>query len=116
MLAKQHRLKKGEDFIKAFSKGGHMSSDGIALKYARTTESVARIGFSVGKQFSKKAVDRNRLRRVLRSAASKHMESLKPGFDIIIMPLKSLKETKSFNTGQAEKILGRLFSRADLLM
>lgn len=85
MLPLKNRLKKREDFAKVFSKGAYAGYDGLSIKYASNSLTDSRIGFPVGKNYSKKAVVRNRTRRVLRKAASEYLADIKPGFDIIVM-------------------------------
>jgi ribonuclease P protein component len=113
MLPKKYRLTKNEDFSTIYSKGFYVASDGIAIKYIRTENPTTRIGFPVGKNFSKKAVERNRARRILREACASHLKSLKSGFDIIIMPQAKNKglEIKSSTTA-----LGKIFKKAKLII
>lgn len=85
MLPIKHRLKKREDFSTVFSAGAYASFDGLAIKYAQNSLPVSRIGFPVGKNYSKKAVVRNRTRRILRAACSQCLQEIKPNFDIIVL-------------------------------
>ncbi|EKE19482.1 MAG: ribonuclease P [uncultured bacterium] len=112
MLPIKHRLKKGDDFAKVFSRGAYAGYDGLSVKYAKNDLSVSRIGFPVGKNYSKKAVVRNRTRRVLREACRKNISEIKPGFDIIIM----IRPTYQVIT--VEKVseeLKKVFQKANLL-
>lgn len=113
MLPIKHRLKKREDFAQVFSKGAYAGCDGLSIKYAKNSLEVSRIGFPVGKNYSKKAVVRNRTRRVLRAATSEFLKELKPGFDIIILikPTYQNIELKKITTE-----LKKVFSKANLLM
>lgn len=114
MLPKQHRLTRREDFSLIFSKGSYAQiPEGIAIKFIKTDLPTSRLGFPVGKNFSKKAVDRNRARRVLRSASFKHLENLKPGFDIIVL-LKPGKKDLVFEEITAQ--LKKVFAKANLLI
>lgn len=85
MLPVKNRLKKREDFAQVFSKGAYAGYDGLSIKYAKNSEQSVRIGFPIGKNYSKKAVVRNRSRRILRKACSNFLIRLKPGFDIIVL-------------------------------
>jgi ribonuclease P protein component len=49
-----------------------------------------RIGFIVPAKIVKKAVDRNRLRRLLRQAAHPYLKSLQPGHDLLFLARKPL--------------------------
>jgi len=112
MLAKKNRLTKREDFSAVYSKGSFLSLDGISIKYAPSRNAETRIGFSVGKNFSKKAVERNRIKRLLRNAARTHVESLKPGFDIIVIP-KPAQEKYEF--AKIVTVFEHIFTKAKLL-
>lgn len=112
MLPIKNRLKKREDFAQVFSKGAYAGYDGLSIKYARNSMPVSRIGFPVGKNYSKKAVVRNRTRRILRAACREHIDSIKPGFDIIIL-IKSTHQNIEFRKVVDE--LKVVFQKANLL-
>ena len=112
MLPLKNRLTKREDFAAVYSKGLYTALDGITIKYLRSTNPAVRLGFPVGKNFSKKSVDRNRARRVLRAAAHGFLTELKPGTDIVIM-VKPGKVAIDFQ--KIESCLKNIFSRANLL-
>jgi ribonuclease P protein component len=92
MLAKKNRLTKREDFSLVHSRGSYVAEGGIAIKYLKSDNPETRIGFSVGKNFSKKATARNRIKRLFRQASRMQIESLKSGFDVVIMPKFELKD------------------------
>ena len=113
MLAKNHRLTKREDFATVYAKGAYSSLDGITIKYAPSKKITTRIGFSIGKNFSKKAVERNRIRRILQEACRHHVALLKPGFDIVVM-IKS--ESKDLEFQKTVDILKKIFTKANLFI
>ena len=113
MLPLKHRLKKREDFAKTFSKGSYTAINDLSIKYIGNSMKESRIGFPVGKNYSKKAVIRNRARRVLQAATYEYLDKLKPGFDIIIL----IRPT--YHNLELQKIvleLGRIFKKANLLI
>ena len=112
MLPKKYRLTKNEDFSKIYSEGFYGAHGAVAIKFLKTGNPVVRIGFPVGKNFSKKAVERNRARRILREACRKYLKDLKPGFDIAIMA-KSAKNPVELE--EAKKSLGHVFKNAKLI-
>lgn len=113
MLPKPNRLTRREDFEKAFSKGVYVQiPEGIALKFYKSDLQVSRIGFPVGKNFSKKATDRNRARRVLRNATFPILGELKEGFDIIVL-IKPGK--KDFQFKPVSDQIKKVFAKANLL-
>ena len=111
MLPKKYRLIKREDFSTVYSKGSYVGQDDIAIKYLKSNQSVSRIGFSIGKNFSKKAVLRNRARRVIQEVCRFYIQSLKPGFDIVIMP-KPAQE--GIELDKTKDILRQIFKKANL--
>jgi len=113
MLSKKHRLTKREDFSIIYSKGSYVERDGFAIKYLQTGQSVTRIGFSVGKNFSKRAVRRNRARRILQETCRIYMQLLKPGFDIIVI-LRPGHEDIEF--AKAKDVLKQIFLKANLFI
>ncbi len=68
MLPRCERLRKRKDFLWLRQKGRLYRSTFLRLVVIRNTPSSRLIGFTVSKQISKKAVERNRLKRQLRSA------------------------------------------------
>lgn len=113
MLPIKNRLKKREDFAQVFSKGAYAGYDGLSIKFAKNSLPVSRIGFPIGKNYSKKAVVRNRTRRILRAACNEYLNKLKPGFDIILL-IKPTYQNIEFSKVINE--LQRVFSKANLLM
>ena len=113
MLAKKNRLTKREDFVIVYSKGAYINLAGITIKYAPAKNIETRIGFSIGKNFSKKAVTRNRTRRVLQEACRLNIELLKPGFDIVVIIKPEYKTIEFKNTVE---LLKKIFTKANLFI
>jgi len=113
MLPIKNRLKKREDFAQVFSKGAYAGYDGLSVKYAKNSLLESRIGFPVGKNYSKKAVVRNRTRRVLRKACSECLGQLKPGFDIIVLIKTS---SQNIEIAKITTELKKVLSKANLLI
>ena len=113
MLAKKNRLTKRDDFAIVYSKGAYSSLEGITIKYAPSKNISTRIGFSIGKNFSKKAVTRNRTRRVLQEACRLNIVLLKPGFDIVVIIKPEYKSTEFKNTVE---FLKKIFTKANLFI
>ncbi len=113
MLPIKHRLKKREDFAQVFSRGAYVGYDGLSLKYAKNSLAEFRVGFPIGKTYSKKAVVRNRTRRVLQASLGEFLEKIKPGWDIIVL----IKPT--YQAIEVKKIipeLKKVLSKANLLI
>lgn len=113
MLPIKNRLKKREDFSTIFSKGAYAAFDELSIKYTKNSLDVSRIGFPIGKNYSKKAVVRNRSRRVLRKACSDLLIQIKPGFDIVLLIKPSYQHIE---LGEITRQLQKVLSKANLLM
>lgn len=85
MISPENRLTKGKDFDYTHRTGRFFSGGSLRVKIAKNGLNKTRIGISVGLKFSLLATVRNKAKRLLREIAKKHLDEIKPGFDIIIM-------------------------------
>jgi len=94
MLPAKFRLKDKREFGEAFKKGKFFSSRNLLIKFFRVDSSEIKVGFSVGLKFSKKAVERNQVRRWLREAARENLGNIRPGVKIVFVlnPKAQLRE------------------------
>lgn len=112
MLPKRYKLKKENDFKKVFQQGRFYQDELIRLKVLANQLKENRFGFVIGIKISKKATERNRLKRRLEELVRLNLGRLKPGFDTVIFPRP---ETLTKGYQQLEKILFNLFKKANLL-
>lgn len=112
MLPKKYRLTKNVDFSKIYSRGTYVAFGGIGIKFLKTKNPTVRIGLAVGKNFSKKAVERNRMKRVLAQSCHPLLGFLKPGFDIVIMAMRG---KSPLQISEAGEVLERIFKKANLI-
>jgi len=75
--------------------------------------SVTRIGIVVGKKFSKKAVERNRVKRILREEVRKLYGQLDTGYDIVIFVKKT--DSQGGKAGGPKDELEKMLKEARLL-
>jgi len=116
------RLSRSEDFARVYRAGRSVANKYLVLYYFErptvgTTDSLedARIGFSVSKRLGG-AVDRNRVKRVLREVCRAHVQSLKENMDYVLIartPLMGLLETEGFQGVEAKTM--EVFRKAGLL-
>lgn len=94
MLPKANRLTKKKDFETVFNLGKGTKSDFLIYKMLKNNLSESRFGFVVSKKVSPKATVRNTVKRRLRSAVAKGLETLKSKkpSDVVIIALPSIKE------------------------
>ncbi len=89
MLAKKHRLTKTKDVLAVFARGRAFFNPYFSLKILKNKTGKPRFTIVVSTKVSKKAVVRNRLKRIIRELIKKNMASfseadfvftIKPGF------------------------------------
>ncbi|MCK9577927.1 ribonuclease P protein component [bacterium] len=108
MLPLKNRLKKKKDFENVFTEGKTAKSRYFFLKTLKTNSIDSRIGFIVSKKVSKKAVERNRVKRLFREAVRLDIARIKPGYDLVFIVLNSVKEKELTEIKkEVEFILGK---------
>lgn len=107
------RLSRSEDFARAYRTGRSVANKYVVLYYFERPETGPggdadgpRVGFSVSKRLGN-AVDRNRIKRVLREAFRAHRQSLRGNMDLVLIaraPIVELLEKGGF-TAVEEKMV-----------
>ena len=77
-------LAKAEDFKRVFSSNTRVSDDCFTLLIAKHRSDSPRIGFAIAKKQIKRAVDRNRIKRLVRESFRLNQNIL-PGRDLVVM-------------------------------
>ncbi len=94
MFKKINRLTKDKEFDKAFNPpagGGKSSYDKtIGIKIISNELDHNRFGILVGIKVSKKAVERNKIKRQIREIVRLELNKLKHGYDCVIMALSPI--------------------------
>ena len=86
MLPREYRLPATKKLTRAhFSK-----SDLYGLKYSENNLSISRFAFVVKKSVDKRAVVRNRIRRIFRSCIEELREQILPGYDMLFFLEKGI--------------------------
>ena len=106
MLKKEFRLRKQKDFENVFNKGFYFSNNFLSLKTVKNGLPVSRFGFIVSKKISKKAVERNRVKRLLRESVRLTQNNIRTGFDMVFISRAEIsgKEFREINL-TVEKLL-----------
>lgn len=92
MLSRKYKLKKDNDFKKVFKDGRYQQKDFIKIKFLKNNLKINRFSFIVGLKISKKAVQRNKIKRRLEEVIRLNFEQIITGFDIIIFTDKEIIE------------------------
>ena len=82
-LKRAARLRKSGDFQRVRQQGRSMSSRLLILAWSPNKVKRLRIGFVVSKRISKRAVERNHLKRLLGEAVRAYLPGLSPGMDVV---------------------------------
>lgn len=92
MLSKQNRLRKKSDFDNVFKRGKPFKSGSLLVKIIKNNLEISRFGFIVSKKVSKKAVERNKIKRWLSGVTMGVQKDIKQGFDIVFFVLPEAKD------------------------
>lgn len=112
MLAAQYRLRKSMDIARVLkSKLGAFDS-ACGVKMVKNGLEHSRFAVVVGVKVSKKAVDRNRIRRQYQEILHAMMKDVKPGFDVLLL---TAKPALLLDYQEKEKKLRSTMYRARLL-
>ena len=84
MLAKLNRISQDKDFKKLKQKGRSLSSPHLRFKYLANNLSSNRFAVVVSLKVSKKATERNRIRRQLLEIIRLNLSKIKASFDFLI--------------------------------
>lgn len=84
MLSKDKRVRSAGDYKRIYSKGSFFSSRFFTVNYMTNRTQKTRIGFVVSKKATKKATERNKIKRQFRETARALYEEAPKGYDIVI--------------------------------
>ncbi|WP_283401003.1 ribonuclease P protein component [Desulfurobacterium pacificum] len=86
---KHERLRKQKEFERVFKEGRSYGGNAVAFYFAESEAGFPRAGFIASKKISKKAVIRNRAKRLMREVFRLNKHKLKP-VDIIFIARKGI--------------------------
>ncbi len=112
MLKKEFRIRKQKDFENVFGKGFYASDRFLTLKAVENKMPFSRFGFVVSKKISKKAVERNRAKRLMSEAIRLTDEKIKPGFDVVFISRVGIVNK---SMGEIKESVEKLLKRSGLL-
>ncbi|MDO8886384.1 ribonuclease P protein component [Candidatus Oleimmundimicrobium sp.] len=112
MMQGHSRLTKKRDFREAYKKGTVFKNKYLVIwKLKKENSGKTRIGYSVGKKLGN-AVERNRLKRILKEACRRKEKEIKLGYDLIILARGPVKKK---NFSEAQEALLDVFTKAECL-
>ena len=87
MLKKKYRL----PIYKRRGKTRTVDAGPFILKFSKNSLSNSRFGFSVSKAYDKRAVVRNRIKRIFRSIAQENQDYIEKGYDLLFIVKESAR-------------------------
>lgn len=85
MLKKQYRLTKNKEFENVMAKGKAGYRPILMFKFIKNNLKISRVGIIVSNKVSKKASQRNLIKRRIREIIRLIFKNLKSGYDIVIV-------------------------------
>ncbi|MEK7203316.1 MAG: ribonuclease P protein component [Patescibacteria group bacterium] len=92
MSVKIGSLTKDKDFDQVFKRGRSCYCQTIGLKIIANKIGQNRLGIIISRKVSKKAVDRNKLKRRIKEIIRLLIDKLLVGYDILVITLPGAKE------------------------
>lgn len=111
-LPKNRRIKNEKSFERVFKAGRAFKHPFFLLKFSKTDLSYCRAAVSVPMAFSKKAVVRNKVKRIFWSALEKIFRRCQAGLDLIIIASPAAAEK---NLEQITRSLEEIFIKANIV-
>ena len=93
-FSKRVRLLKPADFSRVFKKAHRSSDRQLTILAAPNDLGYARIGLAISKKHARRAVDRNRIKRIVRESFRLNQAFL-PAADFVVMAKPQTKSTPS---------------------
>jgi len=94
VLKRENRIRFKKEFLEIKDKGRVLYSPLFGWLFYKENDDLKKFGFVVSKKISKKAVDRNRIRRVLSEIIRKNLDKFENGFRGIFLIKKNIIDEK----------------------
>ena len=112
MLSKKNKISKKKEVEKVFKNGKSSFDNLLGVKYLSSENKINRFVIVVSAKVSKKAVERNKIKRQLSEIIRLKLPQLNNGLDCFVLALPRVKE---FGYHELEKSLSRHFKKLGLL-
>ncbi|OHA65239.1 MAG: ribonuclease P protein component [Candidatus Wildermuthbacteria bacterium RIFCSPHIGHO2_02_FULL_49_9] len=110
-LSSEKRLKLAGDFRSVMRSGGSYRRGKLLLKARASGRQASRFGIVVSKAVAKKAVERNRMRRLLAEAVRARQDFLTDAHDAVLVALPGFSVK---DQAEAQDLVCELFAKAGL--
>lgn len=82
-LPRKRRICHKRDFKQVFTQGRRVSEPALRLVFCRSDRPYSRLGLAVSRKVSKRAVDRNRIKRSLREIFRRNPDAIPDSIDVV---------------------------------
>ena len=90
VLKRENRIRLKKDFTEVKNKGRVLYSPLFGFLTCKENDNQKKFGFIVSKKISKRAVDRNKIRRILSEVVRENLERFENGTRIIFLTKKEI--------------------------
>lgn len=112
-MKKKYRVKSEKDFQKVYHEGESVANRQLVLYvYPKKNQDYFRVGLSVGKKIGN-AVERNRIKRLLRRAVYELRDCIQVNLDIILIARVGIKH---MSLEEVKKSMLHVMNLADILI
>jgi len=94
VLKKENRIRSKKEFLEIKNKGRVLYSPFFGFLTCQENDDLKKFGFIISKKISKKAVDRNKIRRVLSEVVRKNLDKFKNGTRVVFLTKKEILNKK----------------------
>ncbi len=109
---KTSRLKLASDFRNLLRNSKSFRENGLAIYFRKSSASESRLGIIVSKRVFKRAVDRNKIKRLVREFYRKERNKIVLPNDIAV---RVLEDRKLFESNNLQKYLKQLFIKSGVI-
>lgn len=85
-FSKSEHIKKRELFARLFKHGRYFKVKDFSLRVIENNLCISRLGISIQSKVFGKAVDRNKIKRLIRDVFRRNKADLLKGYDVIVRP------------------------------
>lgn len=106
------RLTRPEEFQHVFERGRHrrFNGQGFVIRVRENDKQHARLGLAIAKKSLRRAVDRNRVKRLVREGFRHHQAGL-PAVDIVVLARPELASMNNADVFKQLEMIWRQFGR-----
>jgi ribonuclease P protein component len=90
VLKRENRIKSRREFVEIKNEGKLLYSPFFGFLVHKENDKQKKFGFIVSKKISKRAVDRNKIRRILSEVIRKNLEKFEDGIRVIFLTKKEI--------------------------